>query len=563
MYYIISYHIISYYIVLYYIIHFLITFFHYPASRMCDTNPHREGVAKALWGLQKRGLLEYSLSLPAVYVTVNVQTCYDSLLEWNRSEERGGERREGQGQDNRVDSAVICSIDATTNTSSMCTTTAATTAMNGARGSSRKSDSDGSTLLNDWVWNLSVRVCDVLTRIESGVSRRSEDMWRVGNIIASTCAVAKDLGSDSRSKRRDGELCVEEKETVISSLESDAQEGASSFLCHYLETLSGRDASYGVEKGRKVGQKSLKQSQSEGATVGEDIDEDGDGDVADDLKSHVLWEQKFFSVPLPVAAFPTLSSQHAAAGGQYPGVPEGAGGRYEEEKNRSLGFAKDGGIVEGGRDDEEVSRTGRSEVEQMNVPCELQGSTSGVVCTSSRLEEKETSSEIRALKRDVLSLSRDPRLLHVRDQIANPVLRAFSSHGQHGQHGHGQGGRQAGPTWAPKPSKGPQAKASSLKGKVTWKNRPLIEDKKNSDCEVDLEPVIPEINSPLCAMRSECIPDKGSVELLAVLIARILHGLPSKLLTAAAWKDQTVCWGQYRNFSFESLLKACRRVISQ
>ena len=39
----------------------------------CDID--RESTVKSLYVLQKRGLIEYSLSLPAVYVTVDVQAC--------------------------------------------------------------------------------------------------------------------------------------------------------------------------------------------------------------------------------------------------------------------------------------------------------------------------------------------------------------------------------------------------------------------------------------------------------------------------------------------------------
>jgi hypothetical protein len=548
------------------ITHSFNTFNYFTLTEINPFSPHREGVAKALWGLQKRGLLEYSLSLPAVYVTVNVNACYDSMLDRSRSVERGGERGEGQGQDggNRIGSAVVCSNDYTT--TSVCTTAAANTVSNIARDSSSKSDRDSSTILNDWVWYLSVRVCDVLTRIESGVSRRSGDMWRVGNVIASTCVPAKDLGPDSRSKRKEGEMCLEYENSAASSLESDAQEGASSFLCRYLEMLSGRDATYGVKSGRKVGQKALKRSLSVSATVGEDLDALGDGGFTEDLKSPVVWEEKFFAVPLPVTSFPTLSSPNAAAGGECPGVFEEVGGEDGEKKSSSFDSGKEGKSVEGGKEVDGEGRDGRVQLVGTNI-FEIAGSATVAEGTSSQSLEEETSSEIRALKRGVLSLSRDPRLLHVRDRIANLVLRAFSSHSQYGQYGHGQVVRQAGSTWAPKPIIGPQAKSSSLNGKISWKNRSTSVGDKNSDCVMDLGPVIPEItwngNGAVCTKQSESAMNNGSVELLAVLIARILHGLPSKLLTAAAWKDQTVCWGQYRNYSFESSLEACRRIISQ
>ena len=184
---------------------------------------------------------------------------------------------------------------------------------------------------------------------------------------------------------------------------------------------------------------------------------------------------------------------------------------------------------------------------------------------SSHLPAEKTSSEIRALKRDVLSLLRDPKLLHVRDLIANPVLRALSSDGQLR---YGQDGKQTAPKWDPKAPKGSQVKASGLNGKISWKNRPAAFENRIPEYEVDLGPVVPKnvaakAIGAVHAMRSESMPDSGSAELLAVLVTRILHGLPSKLLTAAAWKDQTVCWGQYRNFSFESVLRACREIISR
>lgn len=57
--------------------------------------------------------------------------------------------------------------------------------------------------------------------------------------------------------------------------------------------------------------------------------------------------------------------------------------------------------------------------------------------------------------------------------------------------------------------------------------------------------------------------EEGKRELLALLITRILHGLPSKLLPTSAWKDQTGgCWSKYRGKSFESLLKTVIQIIS-
>ena len=44
---------------------------------------------------------------------------------------------------------------------------------------------------------------------------------------------------------------------------------------------------------------------------------------------------------------------------------------------------------------------------------------------------------------------------------------------------------------------------------------------------------------------------KGEKELLSLLIARILHGLSSRMLPAAAWKEQAGCWAQYRHYNFE------------
>ena len=44
-------------------------------------------------------------------------------------------------------------------------------------------------------------------------------------------------------------------------------------------------------------------------------------------------------------------------------------------------------------------------------------------------------------------------------------------------------------------------------------------------------------------------------EMLALYIARILHGLATKAVPASAWKDNgAICWGQYKRFEFDSLL---------
>ena len=55
---------------------------------------------------------------------------------------------------------------------------------------------------------------------------------------------------------------------------------------------------------------------------------------------------------------------------------------------------------------------------------------------------------------------------------------------------------------------------------------------------------------------------QGSKDLLALLIARILHGLPSKLLPAAAWRELSGSWSQYRHYTFESVLDMTTNTLS-
>ncbi len=48
-------------------------------------------------------------------------------------------------------------------------------------------------------------------------------------------------------------------------------------------------------------------------------------------------------------------------------------------------------------------------------------------------------------------------------------------------------------------------------------------------------------------------------ELLALFIARILHGLATKAMPATAWRDNGVaCWGQHKTVEFDSLLDTIR-----
>ena len=54
----------------------------------------------------------------------------------------------------------------------------------------------------------------------------------------------------------------------------------------------------------------------------------------------------------------------------------------------------------------------------------------------------------------------------------------------------------------------------------------------------------------------------GSKDLLALLVARILHGLPSKLLPAAAWRELSGSWSQYRHYTFESVLTMITHTLS-
>ena len=52
--------------------------------------------------------------------------------------------------------------------------------------------------------------------------------------------------------------------------------------------------------------------------------------------------------------------------------------------------------------------------------------------------------------------------------------------------------------------------------------------------------------------------------LLSLYVARVLHGLPSKLVSAAAWKGSFLadCWGKCKAVRFDDLLQYIRRVVS-
>ena len=194
------------------------------------------------------------------------------------------------------------------------------------------------------------------------------------------------------------------------------------------------------------------------------------------------------------------------------------------------------------------------------------------------------------LKKDILTLSTDPRLLRIRDFISLPLIIAFSSPSSssalNSTSSHAQSIQQKKLLLA---RSGVQ---SSVQGSVQGCVRGSVSMTWKKPVQPVLSVSVGKENQNMITGRGTCTDgtvnenknghnngnnngDKngnkngnknenesaesellrqGSRDLLALLIARILHGLPSKLLPAAAWRELSGSWSQYRHYTFESVL---------
>ena len=521
--------------------------------------------------------------MPALYVTVNVQQCYMDISNFINTSNYDGMKGMEQGSDKGIDKgSVQGSVGGSIKNS-------------GSNGNSEISSikkMDKNTVLSEWVWCLSVRVCEVLHRIESGVAKRSSDIWRLGNVLASTCVKKngndqKDLGSD---------------------LESSAELGASSFLSYYLENLSGRSPDYQLNKNENENDD---ESSKEGKQENDNHDENentndkvdprksrNDGDVSklgvksEDDELIDLWERNFFEIPLPYNDLHTQHTQHRAShlavrqNNVQQDCEESVNTGDERTGNVELRLVGEGLNL----GEKEVNNEERKTEMEMEAEGEKEekDKSGGNEMEIQREQEKEKeikdqndteSFEIqnttyKRLIRDILILSIDSRLLLIRDTISHPVETAFKKHNSKDKKGF-------------KKELYPRIVGSNnINGKISWKKNSTSHNSSTKDQKTDLE-LFRDSNSTLCVNTEFCTTSgildpgsvilnsesgnfdpgsissphvRGSIDLLALLIARVLHGLASKHLTTAAWKNE-IGWAQYREINFECVLAMCMKLL--
>ena len=624
---------------------------------------NREDVVKGLWVLQKRGLIEYALSVPAMYVTLNTQACFE---DYQRSrarrcddDNRGGSavahghdrcdnsngggggdsgdsgdsgggyynrgravNRVDYGESNGVaggDGSGAMSVCLPSNTNSTYTGLENKENKNKDKENDRERENEQERQresMNEWIWNLSHRVCAVLNQIDAGVSRRSGDMWRLGNVISSCCSEAP-TGTNKTYMGGD----------PGSDLES-AQEGVSSFLCHYLENLSGRSATYqstpsssleskiqdpylknsytteGVNR-RSNGKKVIDQTTTIDRDDGKEKDEEENGvnneEDNENLSLTETWERKFFLVPSPVqdlnidvvtdaesSSLPCSTSSMTGSGGDtgLEGIQDiqGPGQGHDTVTQRTAGGNRgsDRSEVTKEGDDEEIAGGTAAANYQMNL------TNNNIQEEEEQEEVKILRSEIKKLSRDIIMLSMDSRLQHVKNRIAHPVVTAFSPPPLSRHH-----------TTSTSFSTSSSARMThskpkrlNLNGRLSWKqagagsavstvNQGAVDSKYTQHSGVSVgeqkTSSMGEIGEGVGAgagtgtgtrtcvstdVMKDLIP-QGERELLALLITRILHGLPSKLLTAAAWREHSAAWGAYRGCTFLSVLNAANKILAE
>ena len=177
----------------------------------------RESTVRSLFALQRRGLLEYSLAGPAIYLTVHTSIVVQQCHQLQSS-----------------------------SPSFPATSTATGIAIGQEAGLPLP-------ILGGWLWQLAGRVATTLSDIDRAAARRTEDMWRIGSTIAAATTSSSTSTRSSRSRLSelppdvldcdgDRNMITEEFEEDISDATATAttQPGIRAFLAHYMEHLSSR-----------------------------------------------------------------------------------------------------------------------------------------------------------------------------------------------------------------------------------------------------------------------------------------------------------------------------------
>jgi len=175
----------------------------------------RESTVRSLFALQRRGLLEYSLAGPAIYLTVHTSIVVHQCQQLRH---------------------------------------------NSLPSSAGVTDADlPLSLLNAWLWQLAGQVASTMSDIDRAAARRTEDMWRIGSTIAAAAASSPTAPSSSiahssgsrPSDSLDAFTCDRDggKDMIIEGVDEDPpnvsstttiQPGIRAFLAHYMEYLSSR-----------------------------------------------------------------------------------------------------------------------------------------------------------------------------------------------------------------------------------------------------------------------------------------------------------------------------------
>ena len=454
----------------------------------------------------------------------------------------------------------------------------------------KKNKNDGRKFFINWLWYLSGEVCNVLKQIERGSARRSADMWRVGNVIANSVTSVR-LSDNGAEQKEDRIKSLNE----VERLECDVQTGASFFLCHYLETLSDRSSAYQSpvldgrsdevhmieeeERTKRMGKECNEEEEKNQDELNLDTLKTRKEEPSEDFTSLLVWERMFFAVPSPIDYLQTTSSasnclhQQASTKMQPPSInlgnkvnkecPTAVCNDTAEEKDVSSERGKrgeGGGLKEirgvGTRDGDYRDVSNGTEV----VPEKEKEAE------NEEEEEESCSNGVRRLRQDILALSTDPRLLKIRDFISQPALAALSTSSADSS------------TTSKLQSQGLSLRQNIPKNlKVTatvsmsWKRSKQqldVQKEKMVDSRRDESRDKGRESTLQCCSDTEQIDSftlqlqKGEKELLSLLIARILHGLSSKMLPAAAWKEQAGCWAQYRHYNFEFVFVTAMSILT-
>ena len=181
----------------------------------------RESTVRSLFALQRRGLLEYSLAGPAIYLTVHTSIVVHQCQQLQYSSLSSSAAVTGAGIDQEAGLPL--------------------------------------SSLGAWLWQLAGRVASTLSDIDRASARRTEDMWRIGSTIAAavTSSPAPPSSCVARSSGDrpsdlldafdfDGDM---DSDMIIEGVDEDppnvsstatTQPGIRAFLAHYMEHLSSR-----------------------------------------------------------------------------------------------------------------------------------------------------------------------------------------------------------------------------------------------------------------------------------------------------------------------------------